>query len=310
MPRILRSAPRPAAVLVPFALSFVVVACGESSKEEASSGGSGGGAGIGASGSAGSAGAVASGGSSITIGAGIGGTGFNQCGVAAPLPADTGQCTVVSAPAITNFDDYAGTAASSYTYYVNAAPPAPDAVLGQLLHVGDGSDTGGGTSVIATEMVVGVGGAGYALQFSDSNATNWGGLLMLFVPSGCLDASAYQGVAFSIKGSAPSGRYGVNLGMLDTIPTADNGLCTSPTSGDCHDATIQLALGPDAETWQQVEIPWSALTPGIGSGLSCVPVTGQNIVRLVIQPFMNYPPPDYTMQPGPYSIAIDDVRFY
>src|SRR5687767_10233211 len=58
-------------------------------------------------------------------GGGLGGASFNQCGVAAPLPADTGQCTGVSAPAITAFDDYvAGTAASSYAYYINGQPPA------------------------------------------------------------------------------------------------------------------------------------------------------------------------------------------
>jgi hypothetical protein len=41
-----------------------------------------------------------------------------------------------------------------------------------------------------------------------------------------------------------------------------------------------------------------------------VPVTGQNIVRIVIQPFMSYPPPNYLLQPGPYVMAVDNVRFY
>ena len=51
-------------------------------------------------------------------------------------------------------------------------------------------------------------------------------------------------------------------------------------------------------------------TPGVGSGVSCVPTTGQNIVRIVIQPFMNYPPPDYMFAPGAYSLAVDNLRFY
>ena len=240
---------------------------------------------------------------------------FNQCGVAAPLPADTGQCTAVHAPLIADFDDYAaGAAAGSYTYYVNAK--ASDAVLGGLIHVGDGSDMNGGTGVIATEMVVGEGGAGYALQISDTNAMNWGGLLMFyFIPpsstaTACLNAQDYHGVELSLRGSSPSGRFGVSLGMLDTTPVADKGLCDSPTASDCKTAQVSFALPADATTWMHVQVPWDVYTPGVGSGHACVPVTGQNIVRLVIQPFMNYPPPDFKLAPGPYVMAVDNVRFY
>jgi len=275
--------------------------------------GASGGSGNGGSGSDGSGEADASGGT--TIGSGIGGSGFNQCGVAAPLPADTGQCTVVGAPTITDFDDYAGGEAASHTYYVNAEPPAADAVLGGILHIGDGSDTDGETSTITTEMVTGVSDAGYALQLANTNATNWGGLLMFyFIGAGsslsCLDAQGYGGIEFSIKGSSPSGRYGVSLSMLETIPHGDDGLCENSDASDCKDANVELSLPADAETWVQVQLPWGSFTPGVGSAHSCVPVTGQNIVRLVIQPFMNYPPPDYTFEAGPYSIAVDDVRFY
>jgi hypothetical protein len=240
---------------------------------------------------------------------------FNQCGVAAPPPADTGQCTAVSAPTITDFDDYVGTAASSYTFYVNTKPPAPGALLGAILHVGDGSDMDGGTGVITTEMVAGDGDAGYALQISDTNAMHWGGLLMFYFPSGdpktaCLDARGYGGVQFSIKGASPSGGFGVSLGMLDTTPSGEHGLCHNALENDCKEANIQLPLPPDPETWLQVQLPWSSFTPGVGSDLSCVPVTGQNIVHLVIQPLMSYPPPDYMFAPGAYTIAVDNVRFY
>jgi len=240
---------------------------------------------------------------------------FNQCGVAAPLPADTGQCTAVHAPLIANFDDYGGAAANSYTFYVNGKPPAPDAVLGAVLHVGDGSDMNGGTGIIATQMVPGEGGAGYALQISDSNASHWGGLLMFYFPSSsasaaCLDAHAYAGVEFSLQGTSPSGRVAVTLGMLDTIQKSDHGLCDNPNASDCKDATIQLALPSDATTFAKIQLPWSAFTPGVGSALTCVPVTGQNIVRLVIQPLMNYPPPNYMFAPGAYSIAVDGLQFY
>ena len=263
---------------------------------------------------AGSAGA--GGGGTVDAGAGaFAGNAFNQCGVAAPPPVNTGQCTAVSAPLLTNFDDYTGGTASSYTYYVNARPPAPDAVLGAILHVGDGSDMGGTPSIITTEMTTGENGGGYALHIADSNAQHWGGLLMFYFPSGsaaaaCLDAHGYGGLAFSIQGASPSGRVAVTLGMLDTIPASDHGLCDSTPSSDCKDATIELTLPADATTWTQVELPWSSFTPGVGSGQSCVPLTGQNLVRLVIQPLMRYPPPDYMFAPGPYTIAVDDVRFY
>jgi hypothetical protein len=127
-------------------------------------------------GGSGSGGATSTGGSK----SGTGGTVINQCGAAAPLPAETGQCKATSTTLITNFDDYTGTTPDSYTFYVNGAPPAADSVLGGVLHVGDGSDAEG--SVIATEMVPGEGGTGYALQISDSNASHWGGLLMLYLP--------------------------------------------------------------------------------------------------------------------------------
>lgn len=253
-----------------------------------------------------------SGGSASSGGSAAGGGIINQCGVAAPWPAETGQCKATSAPLITNFDDYAGTTPDSYTYYVNGMPPAADAVLGAILHVGDGSDMDGGTSVIATEMVVpGEDGAGYALQISNTNASHWGGLLMLYLPfGGCLDARKYGGLEFSLKGVSPSGRFGIALGMLDTIPTADHGLCEKQTASDCKDPTTELMLPPDPTTWTKVQVPWSAFTPGLGRGAACVPVTGQNIQRIVIQPFMNYPPPDYMFAPGAYTLAVDNVRFY
>ncbi len=259
-----------------------------------------------------------SGGSGGTGSTAVGGTGastFNQCGVAAPLPAETGQCTAVSAPLIADFDDYAGTGAGSYSFYVNSKPPAADAVLGAVLHVDDGSPASDAESVVTTEMVTGEGDAGYALEIANTNSLNWGGLLMFYFPYGgttaaCLGAGGYSGVEFSIRGTAPSGRFGVNLGMLDTIPTSDHGLCDNPTSSDCKDANLELKLPADATTWTKVRVPWSALTPGVGSSTSCVPVTGQNIMRIVIQPFMNYPPPNYTFEPGAYALAVDNLEFY
>ena len=254
------------------------------------------------------------GGAGLT-GGGFGGAAFNQCGVAAPLPSDGGLCRGVTAPAIADFDDYvAGTAAGSYAFYLNGRPPAADAVPGGIVHVDDGSGATG-TSVIATQMITGAGDAGYALQISNTNAINWGGLLLFyFPPSGatptCLNAESHGGVAFSIKGAAPSGRFGVNVGMRDTIPTTDNGSCDNATASDCKNANIELTLPANATTWMEVQVPWSAFTPGVGSGRACVPLTGQNIVNLVIQPFMSYPPPTNMFAPGPYSIAVDNVRFY
>jgi hypothetical protein len=282
-------------VLLALAAS-TVAACGDGAPQGANDSGSGGRAGI--------------------VGGGLGGSAFNQCGVAAPLPADTGQCPAVSAPTIANFDDYAaGTAAGSYVYYVNGKPPATDAVLGAILHIGDGSDMNGGTSVITTEMVAGEGGSGYALQIADTNAMHWGGLLLLYFPPNgttrtCVNADRYQGVQFSIKGVSPTRRVGVSVGMLDTTPTGDNGLCNNASASDCKNASVELSIPADPGTWANVQLPWSAFTPGIGSGQSCVPLTGQNILQLSIQPQMNYPPPNYMLQPGPYAIAVDNLRFY
>ena len=303
-----------ALLLITLAVAGNLPGCGENSDDPASANASGGGGAMGGAGESENGGSGDAGASSATmvLGSGIGGSGFNQCGVAAPPPADTGQCAEVGAPLIADFDDYASEDAASYTYYVSASAPAED-VLGGVLHIDDGSAADG--SEITTEMVTGTDGSGYALQVANTNATDWGGLLMFyFMGSGstlsCLNAQGYSGVEFSIKGSSPSGRFGVNLGMLDTIPSADDGLCDNSDAADCKDANLELTLPADADTWESIQVPWSAFTPGVGSSLSCIPVTGQNIVRLVIQPFMNYPPPDYTFEAGPYAIAVDDVRFY
>ncbi len=66
------------------------------------------------------------------------------------------------------------------------------------------------------------------------------------------------------QGSSPSGKFGVSLNQLDTMPPADGGLCDSSEEKDCENATLQLALPDDAETWTKVRVPWSALTPGVG----------------------------------------------
>jgi hypothetical protein len=276
-----------------FALSLPSLGCGDTAGAGASDGGrsGAGGSGFGA--------------------AGFGGDSFNQCGVAAPLPAESAGCTAGTAPTIGDFDDYSGTAPSEYGFVVEAEPPAPNAVRGGLLHVGDGSDMNGGTAVVTTEMVPGEGGGGYALQIANTNAANWGGLLMLYFSTpACLDARGYSGVEFSVRGASPAGRFGVTLGMLDTTPASDHGLCSNATTTDCKDATVQLTLPADAGAWAPVRVPWDSLTPGVGSELSCVPVTGQNVVRLVIQPFMSYPPPDFMLVPGAYTLAVDNVRFY
>jgi hypothetical protein len=286
----------PPALLVCVLAANAVAACGGGEQHDGIDGGAGGSGGA--------------------AGGGLGGSAFNQCGVAAPLPADTGQCTSVTAPTIADFDDYVtGTMAGSYTYYVNGKPPAPGAVLGAIQHIGDGSDMNGGTSLISTEMVTGEDGAGYALQIADTNAMHWGGVLLFYFPSSgatksCLNGQTYGGVEFSIEGASPSGRFEVSLGMLDTIPVGDGGLCSNATASDCKNAIIDLPMPADATTWTKVQLPWSAFTPGVGSAQSCVPVTGQNIAQLSIQPLMSYPPPNYTFQPGPYTVAIDNVRFY
>ena len=262
------------------AFSLLTTACGSSASKGSSEGQAGS---AGASGHAGTGGAA----ESVTFD-------VNQCGVAAPLPMNPGQCALVTAPTITSFDDLSG-----------------------LQHIDDGSGANG-TSVVSTDMVEGHDGVGSAVQIANTDAVNWGGLLSLTFPGsgtgpGCLDASQYSGVEFWIKGSSPSGNFGVSLNTLDTVPTSAGGLCNSSIADDCKSAALQFALPADPETWLKVQVPWSAMTPGLGgtaSQAACVPVTGQNLTQLVVQPFMAYPPPDFKLAPGPYRITVDDLAFY
>lgn len=292
-----------------------LAACGSSSKAGANGGGSNGAGSTNGAGGNGKPGTGTGGNGDVTGGGAPGGvsTQFNQCGVAAPLPTNPGQCTVVTDATITSFDDYAGGDVASYSYQINGKS-AMGAVPGGLQHIDDGS-AANGTSVVSTEMVPGRGGSGYALQIANTDAVNWGGLLSLYVPGtaaspGCLDASAYAGVEFWVKGSSPSGNLGVSLNQLDTVPASSGGLCSNASPTDCKSATLQLALPADPETWVKVQVPWNAMTPGIGSNTACIPVTGQNLSQLVIQPFMAYPPPSFMLEHGPYQIAVDDLAFY
>ena len=235
---------------------------------------------------------------------------LNQCGVAAPGPADVGSCTTVSSPVIVDFDDYEDGPADSYAFHVGGESGTPGSVLGGLLHIDDGSDG----ATITTEMVAGADGSPYAIRIASDDAQNWGGLLMLYFPSGgdiaCLDGSEYAGIELSLKGSSPSGNAGVTLGMVDTNPTADGGLCDNASSDDCKEANVQVALPEDPEKWSRIQIPWSAFVPGMGSDGQCIPANGMNLMRLVVQPYMVYAPPTWEFSPGAYSLTIDSVRFY
>ena len=218
------------------------------------------------------------------------------------------------APAIADFDDYtAGTAASSYTYYVN----------GEAARSGRGARRDS-----AHRRRVGHerrdqrhrhrdgGGRGQRrLRDADrrtATRSNWGGLLLFYFPSNgaCLNAQSYRGVEFSIKGSSPSGRIGVSLGMLDTIAghgqrglRQRDGERLQERQRRTETGVGRRDLGARADPVERVHArrrQWARVRAGHRA----------EHLQLAIQPFMNYPPPNYTLAPGPYTIAVDNVRFY
>jgi hypothetical protein len=229
--------------------------------------------GAGTSGSAGSAGAAGSGGTAGTSAGGgtAGGGGMEVFDCSHEVTLTTGL--------LTDFDSYDGVESPSSFRFTFNAPSAP--VTGALTADGDG--TGSYSLAFITRA------NGYAVSATNPRASDWGGGVILTLH--CLDARAFSGLSFRVKGSTPAG-------------TAEVGL-----TADGASVGYQFTMPAD---WTLMQVPFSAFQGG--SATPDATTNGAAISAVTFSSQLHYSQNRVTMQweadPGAIEVSVDDVGFY
>jgi hypothetical protein len=212
---------------------------------------------------------------------------------------------VMTDPLMADFEGYDGkTKPVDWGWSMNAPSGSAKAVYTGLYEYDDGT----GAPAIS---IAGPGNkdSKYAATLATtSNASKWGGALGMWMS--CIDASAYQGISFWVKGSTPNSTGTLNLATEttsepDKTDSAAGGTCTS---GTCKAASIEF---PISTTWSQVLVKWDAFTAGTANG-STVTTTGKDITGLSWNVGLAFTSAGgdagYVAVPGQYSISVDDVQ--
>jgi len=251
--------------------------------------------------SGGMAGAAGSGGTSGTS------TGGTSTGGSSTGPSICDTKAVVAAAPIANFDTCTvGLTDDAATSGCTVAEIGGTSLFGGVFFYDDG--TGNPTFSVVPGHTSGGLGLG-----STEPATEYGGGFGVWT-TGCFDASAYEGITFWTRGTAPnSGNATVSVLMAETAPsvpptgTTNRGTCTG-TSETCKPPKFSF---PVTDSWTQVHAPWSGFTLGDANG---TPVTadGNDIFQFQWDIGLAFAPDEggnYVAQPAAYELQIDDVAF-
>ena len=218
---------------------------------------------------------------------------------------DCASPTTVTTTAITDFESYDGaTALEDWSFNFNGDAEGVGAIYGGPYPFDDETGT--------PQFLMVAGNSGnYAVSVSNTEATEWGGGLGFWFT--CMDATAYAGISFYVRGSTPVGTIGVSLAMEETSPPSEE----DPAGGGtcevepCEQATAEFTITTD---WTLVQLAWTDFTAGT-SGTTSVPVTGANITGINLSANLEWiedPDNADTWIPvaGAYSLEIDDLAFY
>jgi hypothetical protein len=219
----------------------------------------------------------------------------------------------VANPALINFETYDGmvTADKYGTAFGGAAVNMGSAYMGPYAF-GDGSVTP------TLSILAGHPPSNWAVAESAMQARTWG-MGGGFWMSNCVNASAYKGISFFVRGSGPLNVFAFSVSMDSTTPpdpanAAGGGICTG-TSSTCTPATKENI--PLTADWTQVQILWADFKPGTNGATAVIP-NGDNIVGLGWNvPLMFQLAPSaggdaagpYVALVGDLLINIDDVAF-
>ncbi len=237
-------------------------------------------------------------------------TGTCEAGVC-PTVKDCYAPTEVSSTTLADFEDYDGaTDIGDYGFAFNGDPGTADAVYAGPYFYDDA------TGSPAHSMVAGANDSTYAVSTSNSEATDFGGGMGLWM--GCIDASAYDGISLWVRGSTPTGTAHFSLAMEETTPPladdpAGGGTCEATAEGDCAVGGVDI---PVTSTWTQLQIPWASFTGATAGGGMAVAVDGHNITGMNFQVALKYVPSDpsdpdseYFPESGGYDLQVDDIEF-
>ncbi len=236
----------------------------------------------------------------------------------ATVPIGAPLCTAklrVQSPIIADFEAYDGTVEpGAYTFYFGAAENA--GVLAGVFAFDDMTATTRRFGILAGRN----GGWGASQQITQ--ATAWGGGMGLWFD--CVDASAFAGISFWVRGSTAPGTFSLTASFLRTSAAnaADargGGTCTGGAELCANPTLDGIPLSLD---WTLVELPWTSLTPGLVEGEPYVP-TGDELMSLTFglpiawaadPSFVDNPNdmtdmPAFLPLPSDIIFQIDDINF-
>jgi hypothetical protein len=252
-------------------------------------------------------------GGSAGTGGSSSGTGGSSAGTGGSSSTPGSVCevpiTIASgASGIATFDDYDGSADITTWSF----PLGGDAAIGVFAGTFVYGDEPSG-SPEAFDMVEG-NDSDYALGISDTLAEEYGGGLGIWI-SECLDATAFEGISFWVRGNAPTGQAKISVLMEETTSEtaagASFGTCagTEGENGTCIHPSHMFNV---SDEWTQVQVPWSSFTGAASPGKS-VTVDGHNIWQVQFDIGVEWLPDDtgeYFPTPAPYELVVDTLSFY
>jgi hypothetical protein len=152
----------------------------------------------------------------------------------------------------------------------------------------------------------------YALSISDTLADEYGGGMGLWI-SDCLDATAFSGISFWVRGNAPTGTAKLSLCMEETTSstpeTADSQIGTCPgTTEECVHPSIEFEVPSDG-SWAEIQVPWGNL----GRGSAAAQPDGRNIWQIQFDIGLEWVEGDggeYVPVAAAYELVVDDLTFY
>ena len=255
-------------------------------------------------------GASGSGGTSGGLDGGMGGKlGGGGSGGGAPAGTACASPIVVPAarPGIADFDGYDGVT-SVRTW---SAPLGGDSASNQYVGpFGYGDRADGFPETF--EMTTGHESM-YAPRIADSLAQAYGGGMGTWL-SACLNATAFQGISFWVRGNTPSGTSALALTMQETLPStpAKAGDAIGICAGDATTCVHPKFAFAVTDTWTKVQAPWASFMPGNAAGTSVTP-NGRNINQLQWSADLIWKPDAagvYMPVAAPYELVVDTIAFY
>ena len=290
------------------------VLCGTSCMAQWGAGGSGSGGTTGTGGVAtggtatGGAGGVATGGAAGSATGGTGGMVVQKlCATKVTL----------TAPTITDFETYDGTtpAYGTGSWIFTMGPTTTPAYAG-LYALSERTTGETPPTDYLLGMTGGAMGSNWSARAQNMTTTDWGGGVGMWM--GCINASAYTGISFYVRGTSPTGMATISVAMEDSTPPdaanpAGGGTCEPAPPDGCTGPSYTFPITID---WTLTTVPWASFTSGRGpSGAALVP-TGDEITGLSFGAGISYVPnpvdggtPAYVPEPGSFEIAVDNLAF-